>query len=231
MSKIICGLDLETTGLDCKTDLVTEVGAVLWDVELNRPIKFFNKLIKIDRPLTQEIIDLTGIDDALLNNYGEEKEKVYSELLEFQKTADMFMAHNAPFDKGFIEQQGFKTEKPWIDSSVDVPYEKTIQTRKLTYLAAEHGFVNPFSHRAMTDVLTMFQVVSNYDWNEVIENAKTPNATMRAMVTFQDNKLAKSSGYRWDGDRKFWVKTVKENKVNEETIKCKDLGFLSKRIG
>jgi len=228
---IICGIDLETTGLDSKTDLVTEVGAVLWDTDLNRPVKFFNKLIKIDRPLTQEIIDLTGIDDDLLSKYGEDPKTVWAELLEFQKPADYLLAHNAPFDRGFIEQHGFKIDKPWIDSCVDVSYPKEIQTRKLTYLAAEFGFVNPFSHRALTDVLTMLQLCSNFDWNETIENAKTPNAVMRAMVTFQDNKLAKNAGYRWDGEKKFWVKTVKENKINEETIKCKDLGFLSKRIG
>jgi DNA polymerase-3 subunit epsilon len=228
---IICGIDLETTGFDCKKELVTEVGAVLWDTEMNRPVKFFNELVKIDRPLTQEIINLTGIDDALLSQFGEDSTQVWNDLKKFCSKADAFMAHNAPFDRGFIEHHGFKTDKLWIDSCVDVPYDKAIQTRKLTYLASDHGFVNPFAHRAVTDTLSMFAIVENYDWNEVIENAKQPNATMCAMVTYQDNKLAKNAGYRWDGEKKFWVKTVKENKINEETIKCKDIGFLSKRIG
>lgn len=229
--RYVLGIDLETTGLDNKNDVVTEIGAVLWDTQKNEPIKFFNKLIKIDRPVPEMIVKLTGIDDELLNKFGEESNKVWLDLKEFIKDADCLIAHNAPFDRGFIEQHGFKIDKLWIDSSVDVPYDESIQTRKLTHLAAEHGFVNPFSHRAVTDVLTMLQVVSNYDWSEVITNAQTPNATMRAMVTYDQNKKAKDAGYRWDGEKKIWFKNVKEPLTLVETLKCKELGFLSKRIG
>jgi DNA polymerase-3 subunit epsilon len=229
--RYILGVDLETTGLENKTDVVTEIGAVLWDTQKNEPIKFFNKLIKIDRPVPEMITKLTGIDDELLNKFGEQPEKVWLDFQEFVKDADCLIAHNAPFDRGFIEQQGIKLDKLWIDSSVDVPYDESIQTRKLTHLAADHGLINPFSHRAITDVLTMLQVVSNYDWSEVVTSAKTPNATMRAMVTYEQNQKAKGAGYRWDGDKKIWFKNVKEPMVLNETLKCKDLGFLSKRIG
>ena len=58
---IVCGVDLETTGLDPQKDQVTEVGAVLWDTELNAPIKFFNKLLRINGSVPAEIVKLTGI--------------------------------------------------------------------------------------------------------------------------------------------------------------------------
>lgn len=229
---IICGFDLETTGLSPETDTVTEVGAVLWDTETNSPVKFFNKLIAIDRPVPDLIVKLTGITDTLLAEHGEDATKVWTEFEEFIKPAELFMAHNAPFDRGFVQNiiPAMADPKLWIDSIVDVEYPEHIKTRSLTHLAAEHGFLNPFSHRALTDVLTMLEVVSNYDWNEVIANAKTPNVTMRAMVTFNDNQKAKTAGYRWDSDRKFWIKSIKETRTNEETLKCRDLGFLSKRI-
>ncbi len=229
---IICGVDLETTGLSPESDLVTEVGAVLWDTSRNEPIKFFNKLIKIGSPVPEMIIKLTGIDDDLLNTFGEDVDLVWKELREFSAKADYLMAHNAPFDRGFIEKQSPFNLIPnkWIDSSVDVPYPEEIQTRKQTHLAAEHGFVNPFAHRAMTDVLTMFQIVSKYDWAEVIEMANTPSVKLRAMVTYGQNDMAKKLSYRWDGTNKYWVKLVKENKVDVEIKKALEVGFTSKRI-
>ena len=229
---IICGVDLETTGLDAEKDQVTEIGAVLWDTELNAPIKFFNKLLRINGSVPVDIVKLTGIDDALLEKYGESPTKAWDAFWEFQEEADMLLAHNAPFDRGFIEEccDGMKG-RPWIDSCVDVEYPESISTRKLTHLAAEHGFVNPFAHRAMTDVLTMLQLVSRYDWDQVIENAKTPNVTMRAMVSYEQNQKAKGCGYRWDGTKKIWVKQVKEHRIDQEIEKCKELGFLTKRIG
>lgn len=228
---IICGVDLETTGLDSKKDQITEIGAVLWDTDLNAPIKFFNKLLKIQGKVPPEITKLTGIDDSLLEKYGEVPEVVYKEYTDFKKEADMFLAHNAPFDKGFIEFHIGPQDKPWIDSCVDVDYPESIQTRKLTHLAAEHGFVNPFAHRAMSDVLTMFQVVSKYDWNTTIKNSLTPSVILKAMVSFENNHKAKGAGFRWDGTKKIWSKMVKQDRVDSEIEKCSSLGFLAKKVG
>ncbi len=228
---IICGLDLETTGLSPTEDVITEVGAVLWDTERNEPVKFFNKLLKIDRPVPKFITDLTGIDDALLQKFGEDPAKVWPEFNEFCSQAEMLMAHNAPFDMGFLAHQcpGFIV-KPVVDSSVDVPYREEIKTRKLTHLCAEHGFVNPFAHRSVTDVLSMMQISSSYDWKEIIENATATKVWMRAMVTKEEKEKASSNGYRFNWEKKFWLKSVPESKVEQEVAKCADLGFLSKRV-
>lgn len=229
---IIAGIDLETTGLDANNDVVTEVGVVLWDTEKNRPVKFFNELIAINCAISQENENITGISNELLARFGEDASKVWRKFEEFCEPADYLLAHNAPFDKSFVVKQVPEMSKMvWIDSCTDVEYPENIQTRKLTHLAAEHGFVNPFSHRALTDVLTMLQLVSNYDWNEVVSNAVEPKAIMRAMVTVPEKDKAKNVGYRFNQQTKFWTKQVRESKVNEETLKCNKLGFFSKRIG
>lgn len=223
---IICATDLETTGLDNENDLVTEIGAILWDTDLNAPVKFFNKLIKIDKPLPELIVKLTGLTDELLNKFGEPAAKVWEEFADFRGQGDpISMAHNAQFDRGFVNQIFSTNNEVWIDSAVDVPYPKEITTRKLIHLAAEHGFVNPFAHRAVTDVLTMCQVVSKYDWNKIIESAKTPTVNMIALVFFENRELAKSAGFRWDGKNKLWTKPVKENLIQAEVDKCSSLGF------
>ena len=226
---IICGLDLETTGLDPHKDVITEIGAVLWDTNLNMPIKFFNVLIKIDVPVPEFIKNLTGITDELLQTHGIELSEALSDLRKFAAPALYSMAHNAPFDKGFLEAVEVKLPT-YIDSSVDVPYPENIQTRKLTHLAAEHGFVNPFAHRAVTDVLTMMQVCSKYPWIETVTNAKTPNVALKAMVTFDNNHKAKGAGFRWEAGTKSWLKNIKENKVEAEIAKCLSLGFTAKKV-
>lgn len=228
---IINIVDLETTGLDPAKDEVTEIGAILWDTDLNAPVAFFNKLLRINGKLEQKIIELTGITDDLLAKHGELPEKVWKEYSAFCAHADFMLAHNAPFDRGFIEAAIGPELRPWIDSCTDVDYPETITTRKLTYLAAEHGFANPFAHRAITDVLTTAQIVSRYDWNETIKNAQTPSITLRAMVTYEQNQKAKDLSFRWDATRKIWTKQVKEHRVENEIKKSQDHGFLAKRIG
>lgn len=227
---IICGLDLETSGLSAEKDQVTEIGAILWDTDLNAPVKFFSKLLKISGQVPPEIVKLTGITDELLKRHGEDPAQVWEEFKAFCEPAHYLMAHNAPFDRGFIETK-FKLDRPWIDSCVDVEYPESISTRKLTHLAAEHGFVNPFAHRAVTDVLSMFQLVSKYPWSETIQNAITPSVMLRAMVTYNDNQKAKSNGFRWDGTRKVWVKSVKLPKVEAEIKKCLEQGFVARQVG
>lgn len=220
------GLDFETTGLDPKECTVTEIGAVLWDTELGLPVKMLNVLLNYDVEIPEFITGLTGITKPMLDKYGEVPHLGWAQLGDLVKECDYIMAHNAPFDKSFYdaakEAYGGSSEevpfpeKPWIDTSKDVPYREDIKTRKLVYLAAEHDFLNPFAHRAVFDVLTMLKVVSEYDPITVVNWAKSPTKTIRAVVTFDDKHLAKERGYRWNKDKKWWVKEVKEFQLETE---------------
>lgn len=227
---IILGIDLETTGLDPKEERITEIGAVLWDTSLNCPIKFFNELVDPEKQISSEITALTGITNELIAAHSISESVAIPALLPLMDRADFFMAHNAKFDKGFLEASAARVgvnlqDKIWIDSSTDVAYPESISTRKLVHLAAEHKFVNPFAHRAVTDVLTMMQIVSQYNWDEVLLNANTPNVVLRAHVQFHDKEKAKGMGYRWDGDSKVWLKTVKASQVQKEKDRAEKLGF------
>lgn len=219
------GVDFETTGLDTKKDRVTEIGAVLWDTEKKVPVIIFNKLVWDETypEITPEITKLTGIDLEILKAHGENPIQSWASFLALADKADVLIAHNGTnFDRpimeaelsrnGLIPSSAFE----WIDSSVDFPYPEEIQTRKLVHLAAEHGFVNPFAHRAVFDVLTMLTVLAEYDAKEVLALSKVKSITIRAVVTYEAREQAKAKGYRWNAERKIWVKTIKETQLEKE---------------
>jgi DNA polymerase III epsilon subunit-like protein len=227
------GYDLETTGLNVKEERITEVGAVLWDVKEKKPVEVYNALVKIDRPLTPAIVKLTGLTDDILSKHGKSFVDAVKGMFELATHATHYVAHNGSlFDQPFLKEECVRNgvtflERPLIDSSVDVPYPAEISTRKLVHLAAEHNFLNPYAHRAVFDVLTMMTVVSKYDSEEIIRYSESPNVTIRAMVEYADRAKASTKGYRWDGEKKFWTKTIKgfqlEKEKQESTFEIKEL--------
>jgi DNA polymerase III epsilon subunit-like protein len=219
---MLLGLDFETTGLDTKTIDIIEIGAVLFEEERKVPVKIMNWLIK-GPTVPAEITALTGIHQADLDYAGVPFEMARNGLLEMMGVADFVVAHNGTnFDRPIAERliAPLNDMPKWIDTSVDVPYPAQITTRKLTHLAAEHDFLNPFAHRAVFDVLTMLRVLSKYDIEEVKRISQIPNVTLFAMVSYQDRELAKSAGYRWEGETKSWKKTVKLDQVEAERAKA-----------
>ena len=212
---IILGLDVETTGLNADTDEITEIGAVLWDWKRKAPVKIFNELIQVESNISQEITDITGIDNELCKEYGVPLWHAIDELDKLIAITDYCMAHNAEFDRKFIDKayidRGYKTypDFMWIDSRTDVPWKK-VNSRKLGYLAADHGFLNPFAHRALFDVLTMLKLASLYDIDQIIERSESSVITLQAGVRFHEKDLAKSAGFHWEPITKRWLMDIKE---------------------
>ena len=234
----ILGIDFETTGLEAANCRVTEIGAVLWDWEEKKPIQMYSELItdfKGNHDISSEIIELTGITPAMCTEFGVGIDFGLSNLQDMEDKADYFMAHNAPFDKKFyieecIRQNIPPSEKGWIDTCADVPYPKRFKAKNLVTLAAEHGFVNPFPHRAATDVLTMLKVAAHYDFDEILRYFNSPTITLRAMVTFHEKDKAKQAGYRWDGDNKWWLKNIKTFQFEDEVNLASELDFKIRRM-
>lgn len=222
---LVLGIDVETTGLDVSKDVVTEVAAVMWDTDLKIPVKILSEIIDIgEKEVSPEASEISGLTREICSKYGAPLVTALCELATLMEKADMILAHNAPFDKGMVEA-AFKSqnlddlqmpEKLWADSSCDVQYPEKMATRKLTYLAAEHNFVNPLAHRALFDVMTMFQIVDRYDWDLIKKWAETPNLEVRANVSYHDREKAKARGYRWNAEEKVWVKQVKEFDLEKE---------------
>jgi DNA polymerase III subunit epsilon len=226
---LLLGLDFETTGLDFTADRIIEIGAVLWNTETGVPHRLMSVLVQhADQPpLTDEIVALTGITQEMIEEEGVPILTVWRGLLQLMKRVDAVVAHNGTgFDKPMFDAQNERLGSSvaalllpdvlWVDTCMDVPYPEKITTRKLVHLAAEHGFLNPFAHRAVFDVLTMMTVLQRYDIAAVMESARQPTVRIRAMVTYDDREKAKARGYRWDGASKTWTKSVKAHKLTDE---------------
>jgi DNA polymerase III subunit epsilon len=216
------GLDFETTGLDTKKDSIIEVGAVLWDVKRKSPAMQFGALIKGNFAVTPEITRITGITKEDTDKFGVPFREAIHEMGKMIPHASHIVAHNGTnFDRPILNSELLRHEMPvpphpWIDTAVDVDYPPEVTVRKLTYLATEHGFLNPFAHRAVSDVLTMMKIASYYDPEQILKWAASPPVTIRAKVSYDDRLLASARGYRWDAERKFWIKSIKEFQLEAE---------------
>jgi DNA polymerase III subunit epsilon len=219
------GYDIETTGLNVETDRVTEVGFVLWDAYKKKTIYAGSKLVS-NRIISKEIEQLTGIDQHMIDKFGENEVSVFNLVQDYMNQADYIISHNGNlYDKPLTFNE-FKRNsieppnKPWIDTTTDVPFDPKITTRSLKYLASEKEFVNPFPHRALFDVLTMLKIVSYFDPDVIRDHSLAKTFLIKALVTRDNKELAKSRGYRWNPEKVSWYKTIKEFNYEKECLEA-----------
>lgn len=225
---LLLGLDLETGGAFSappETNFITEIGLVLWDTEFAQPVDFLSLFLKPDRPVSPEAAEYTGISDELLARHGRPADiRTLQPIARLMKKADYIVAHNGrDFDRPLIEaafsQFGLKLPAtPWLDTQYDVDYPRNCASRNLIYLAGFHGMVNPFQHRAVTDVLTMLTILARYDIQQVIANSQRKWLIVQANVSYDEREKAKEKGFRWQSDggktyEKCWVKRVREEQL------------------
>ncbi|GLW32435.1 DNA polymerase III subunit epsilon [Actinoplanes regularis] len=156
-------LDLETTGGSPDGGGITEIGAV--KVRAGEQLAEFGTLVNPGEPLPPFITVLTGITEAMLRP-APPIETVLPALLEFLRGA-VLVAHNAPYDVGFLKAACAKHGYPWpaprvLDTAALARRALTrdeVPNRKLGTLA--HFFrsaVQP-NHRALDDAKATVDVL------------------------------------------------------------------------
>ncbi len=109
-------IDLETTGLNPKTEKIIEIGAlrILDGAEEAR----FHRLVNPRRKLSPEITALTGITDQMVEN-GQGIEEIIGDLAKFCGDLPL-LGHHVIFDYSFLKRaavnQGISWEKDGVDT-------------------------------------------------------------------------------------------------------------------
>ena len=231
----IVGIDLETSGLSPEKDRIIELSAVLWDWDTKTPLRMISEIIDPSYDIEvncftvpQEIVEITGITDDMLRDYGEHEKDVLLRVAGFvgEGRGEYFMGHfctefDCLFFKAACERSRteWMLDEKWLDTSVDIKYPPYIKTRNLRHLASEHNFLNPFSHRAVFDVLTMLNVASNYRIEDIIARSLEPTVYVQAQVSYAENQKAKDFQFRWNPEKKLWWKSMKQSDYEEERDK------------
>lgn len=144
-------IDVETTGLDHAKDRIIQLAITRFTFTRDgrvctvQPSESWFEDPGV--PISDEITRLTGIRQADVAGHRIDDARVHALLAE----ADLVIAHNAAFDRPFLETRfpGF-VEKPWGCSMADVPWiAEGLPTTKLEWLSERHAGVFYDAHRPM----------------------------------------------------------------------------------
>lgn len=148
-------VDLETTGGQPAEGGITEIGAVA--VRGGEVLGEFATLVNPHQAIPPMVARLTGIDDRMLRDAPSVRQAVLS-FWEFARDA-VIVAHNAPYDLGFLRGAGAQADIPWRQPIVidTVTLARRVLTagevpnRKLATLARYFNSPTEPVHRALAD--------------------------------------------------------------------------------
>lgn len=230
-------VDVETTGLDPVRHEIIELAMVPFTYALDGRIfevgDAFQRLRQPAEPIPPEISAITGIDDTMVAGQAIDP----GEVAAFAAPAALVIAHNAAFDRRFLEPFfPLFARKPWACSMSQIDWAaEGHEGLKLAYLAAGAGFFYD-RHRAENDCLAAIELLATplpksgiHALTRLLEQARTPTWRIFAEDSPYDRKdQLKARGYRWN-DRagpapRGWYLDV------DEAAKEAELAFLRAEI-
>lgn len=156
-------VDLETTGGSPESCEITEIGAV--KVRGGAVLGEFQSLVRPSAGIPPFISVLTGITDAMVAS-APPVSTVLPAFLDFSRGA-VLVAHNAPFDVGFLRRNAERLDRPWPGAAVldTARLARRALTRdeapncKLSTLAALFRAGTEPRHRALADARATVDVL------------------------------------------------------------------------
>ncbi|MGN0647215.1 MAG: type I-E CRISPR-associated endoribonuclease Cas2e [Oscillospiraceae bacterium] len=156
-------LDIETSGLDAKNDVIIEIGAIAVQDATVSCEK--NWLIQTSMPIPPQITELTGIDNTMLRTQGVALQTALAELFGMLASQTV-MFYNASFDLQFLEQSAKSCAMPFPKIQVKDVLSmaksriRQIANYQLDTVAAHLGIPTRQSHRALDDCRLLMTVAN-----------------------------------------------------------------------
>lgn len=223
--RVAAVVDTETTGLDLNTDLIIEVaiqrfiftptGSI---IETERPRSW---LEDPRRPLPETIRRLTGISDADLSGAKFDDGAITSMIGD----ADIILAHNAAFDRPFLEKRFSQLRDiAWGCSLSQLDWQYLgYDGRALGHLLLQSGWFFE-GHRAANDTNALTTLLKSPAGDgrtifaHLLERCERDSVRIDATgAPFEAKDLLKGNGYRWDATRRVWWREVEQDDLAAET--------------
>jgi DNA polymerase-3 subunit epsilon len=157
-------LDVETTGLSHSLDQVIELAIALFRFdrttgEVLEVISQYSGLREPSCPISSDAGAIHGITLSMVRGRDLDHGRIGTML----EQAEFIVAHNARFDRGFVEPLIPSARKAlWRCSCWDIDWRaKGFSRRSLEALAGSHRIGNPQSHRAAGDIETLLALLSH----------------------------------------------------------------------
>ncbi len=219
-------IDVECTGLNYDTEQVIEIGLRTFEYDgrtgaLQHLGESYSGLQDPGRPLEPEIVRLTGITDADLAGQRIDWQRV-AELLD---SVDLIFAHNASFDRPFVDRYLPPNDRTWGCSVRQVDWRAHgFRIASLEVLAIFHGFFVD-AHRALEDADATLHLLTHPVPDgehtylvELSRNALAPGVRFDAVKSpFELKGLLKARKYRWKpAPLKVWSREVPQHEAEAE---------------
>ncbi|WP_367849972.1 3'-5' exonuclease [Rhodoferax sp. WC2427] len=207
-------LDTETTGLEHSRDKIIELALLRVDIDTATglpcgSVQVYDGLEDPGQPIPDIARKITGIDDSMVAGQALDEARI-TELLE---GVDLVVAHNAGFDRPFVEARlpAFAA-KAWACSFADIDWKQEGRdSAKLTALALDLGRFYD-AHRAEMDchaLLAVLQapmpIAGHTGLAHLLAAAEGTRYRLQANgAPFDAKDALKERGYRWDAANKVW---------------------------
>ena len=222
-------VDVETTGLDPERHEIIELAMVPFTYSRDGRIfttgEPFHQLNEPREPISAEITAITGITPEMVAGHELDSHAVEA----FVESADLIVAHNAGFDRRFLENFSPAFEvKPWACSIQQVDWRSEgFEGTRLGYLVAGAGYFYD-RHRAQNDCYAAIELLAmplphsgQPAFRQLLENAR--KATWRIWANyapFELKDILRERGYKWNsggnGTLRAWFIDVPEDAKDAE---------------
>lgn len=219
-------IDTETTGMDKQHDQIIEVGMLLvrYRKDTGEWLALedqYDGLEDPDQPLSRVVQTVTGLTDGDLAGQKMDDGRVNA----LARRADLVIAHNAAFDRPFLERRWpVFGEMAFACSLSEIDWMAAgFASAKLELLVYHRGYFYD-SHRALNDcwalAFVLGQVLEPQGTTALatlLASADKPSFLLNLQVRFDDkDKLKALGGFQWQdgGDSRFlpksWLRRCKD---------------------
>ncbi len=224
--------DTECNSLLTEEGFIQELAWAVYDVETWRCLKSCGSLVRWNTfyEVSPGAVAATGLTRDFCEEHGEFANRLFTNFLFDVEECDFIAGHNIiPYDNKMLatnvkrallyplSDSSFK-DKIIIDTMMDCPYPSNQKQMALKYLALDHGYILSDAHQGISDVFACKAILQKYNFNTVLEIAKTPIITLTVKTNWEDKALVdnlKAAKFFWNKPIKRHQRSIREFHLSE----------------